>query len=191
VLGRRIARAQRGEKGWELPDLLVVDGGKGQLAIALAVLQSMGVTDLPVAALAKEKENALGHTVVDRVYMPGRKNAVEVREHMRSLGMLAHARDEAHRVSNALRTKLGAQRNFSSPLESIRGIGPKTRRALLKTLGSLEAISATDVDGLVAAGATRRQAEAVYGHFHGVQADFEAAEESAVDSAFEAEAPTD
>ena len=95
------------EAGWELPDLLVVDGGRGQLNVAQQALRDLGVDDLPIAALAKEKPNVLGEKLVDRVYLPGQKNPIELRENHAALGILALARDEAHRASNALRLKLG------------------------------------------------------------------------------------
>ena len=64
---------ERDAREWDLPDLFVVDGGKGQLAVALAAARDLGLHDLPIVALAKEKENVLGETLVDRVYLPGRR----------------------------------------------------------------------------------------------------------------------
>lgn len=162
VLSRRLAR--RGEAGWELPDLLVVDGGRGQLGIALAVLEELGITDLPVCGLAKEKENARGVTMVERVYLPGQKNAIQLRERSATLHFLTAVRDEAHRVSNELRTKLGKRRRLRSGLDDVPGVGKKTRTTLLRVLGSLRAIGAASIEELIAAGATRKQAEAVKAH---------------------------
>lgn len=164
VLSRRFRRGRDGQKGWELPDLLVVDGGKGQLGVAQAALRDLGVEGMPVAGLAKEKENVAGETLVDRVYLPGQKNPIAVRG---ALQMLALARDEAHRASNTLRRKLGKKRAFESPLEAIPGVGRKTRAALLETLGSLDAVKAADETMLLAAGATRRQAKAIRAWFGG------------------------
>jgi excinuclease ABC subunit C len=165
VLCRRFKRAKGGGGGWELPDLLVVDGGRGQLAIAERALADIGVTGLAIAALAKEKQNALGEQLVDRVYLPGRKNAIELRDGGSGLQILAHARDEAHRVSNALRVKLGHRRKLRSGLDAIVGVGSKTRALLLRRLGSLRAVQEAELEQLIAAGATRKQAEAIQAHF--------------------------
>jgi excinuclease ABC subunit C len=170
VLCRRFKRGKDGGAGWELPDLFLVDGGKGQLAIAQRALAEIGIADLPIAALAKEKQNALGEQLVDRVYLPGRKNAIELREGGAALQILAHARDEAHRVSNALRVKLGQRKKLRSGLDAIAGVGSKTRALLLKRLGSLKAVQEAELEQLVAAGATRKQADAIRAHFRGAAA---------------------
>jgi excinuclease ABC subunit C len=167
VLLRRLRRGRNEEAGWELPDVLVVDGGRGQLNVALQALADLGVTDLPLVALAKEKPNTLGEKLVDRVYLPNQKNPIELRENHAALGMLALARDEAHRASNALRTKLGRQKRLRSRLDDIPGVGPKTRARLLKTLGSVKAIEQADPVALRAAGATDAQASAILRAFHG------------------------
>jgi excinuclease ABC subunit C len=188
VLSRRLAR--RHESGWELPDLLVVDGGRGQLGIALAVLEELGVTELPVCGLAKEKDNIRGETMSERVYLPGQKNPIVLRDRSATLHFLTAVRDEAHRVSNELRKKLGKRRRLRSGLDDVEGVGKKTRTTLLRVLGSLRAITAATVDELVAAGATRKQAEAIRAHLAEPtepQAETPADEEVAVESAFEPE----
>ncbi|MFI5308288.1 MAG: excinuclease ABC subunit UvrC, partial [Polyangiales bacterium] len=166
VLLRRFRRARDGGAGWAMPDLLLVDGGKGQLAVAQRALAELGIEGPSLAALAKEKPNTLGATLVDRVYLPGRKNPIELREGSSALQILAYARDEAHRVSNALRVKLGQRRRMQSGLDEIAGVGPKTRALLLRELGSLHAIEQSSVERLLEAGATRKQAEAVHAHLH-------------------------
>ncbi|MGD8863102.1 MAG: excinuclease ABC subunit UvrC [Myxococcales bacterium] len=183
VLLRRFRRGKSGEARWQLPDLLVVDGGKGQLNIALAALDEIGVTDLPLAALAKEKETGRGERVVDRVYLPGRMNAIELREGGGDLMMLAHARDEAHRASNLLRDKVGRKRRLQSGLDAVPGVGPRTRATLLKALGSTRAIEQADAETLVDAGATRRQAQAIVAHF-GADDVTDDSEQQAVENAF-------
>jgi len=186
VLGRRLAR--RGEPGWELPDLLVVDGGKGQLEIALAVLRELAITELPVCGLAKEKANAAGVKNPERVFLPGQKNAIPLRERSATLHFLGTVRDEAHRTSNLLRTRLMRRKRLRSGLEDIAGVGQKTRTLLLKTLGSLRAIAAATEEELRAAGATAAQAERIVQHFAKVPRLEEAeAEDVAIDGAFEAE----
>jgi excinuclease ABC subunit C len=166
VLTRRFARGRDGAKGWELPDLMVVDGGKGQLAIALGALEELGLKEVPVVALAKEKLNPKGEALVDRVYLPGRKNALQLRAAGDALNLLARARDEAHRASNALRTKLGKRRTLRSELEEIEGLGPKTCALLLRNLGSIKAVRLASVEQLMAAGANQPQAEAIYATYH-------------------------
>ena len=161
VLSRRFRRGRDKEAGWDLPDLLVVDGGKGQLGAALAALRDLGVEGLPVVALAKEKETALGEKVVDRVYTPGAKNAVSVRESNPALQMLALARDEAHRASNLHRERRAKKRKLQSDLDRIDGIGPKTRQKLLSNLGSVRAVMEADEETLVSAGASTKQAQAI------------------------------
>jgi excinuclease ABC subunit C len=183
ALSRRFRRGKEGEAGWDLPDLLVLDGGRGQLAIAQAVLAELQISDLPVVALAKEKLNVMGDELVDRVYVPGRKNPVELRS-ARGLLLLAQARDEAHRVSNALRVRLGRGQRLRTRLDDIRGVGPKTRVALLRKLGSLEAISAATPEELVAAGATSRQARAIIDHLRKDLPDSTDSEEVALENAF-------
>jgi excinuclease ABC subunit C len=186
VLLRRFKRAQEQSAGWELPDLLLVDGGKGQLAIALRALSEIGLQGLSIAALAKEKQNVLGEQLVDRIYLPERKNAIELREGGAALQILAHARDEAHRVSNALRIKVGRNQKLKSGLDAVFGVGPRTRASLLKSMGSLQAVQAATIEALLAAGASRRQAEAIYAHFRpDSSVDAAASEELAVSHAFQ------
>lgn len=182
VISRRLARGKKRDRGWDLPDLLVVDGGKGQLNIARAVLEDLGIDDLPVAGLAKEKENVRGETMVDRVYLPGRKNPVPLRSSP-ALSMLALARDEAHRASNALREKLGKRRQLRSRLDDVPGIGPKTRQKLLSKLGSMRAVEEAGEAALREAGATRAQARAIAEAFGGGGRP-EEGEDQAIDNAF-------
>jgi len=158
VLSRRFRRglaareAKEGEgpeseADWDLPDLFVVDGGRGQLGVALAAAQDLGLHDLAIVGLAKEKENVLGETLVDRVYLPGQKNPIPVRG---PLVILARARDEAHRFANKGREKKGKERRLRSRLDDVKGLGPSTKKALLTHLGSLAAIQAADDATLLA-----------------------------------------
>jgi excinuclease ABC subunit C len=194
VLSRRFRRGRENEAGWELPDLFVVDGGKGQLGIALTALADLGVEGLHVAALAKEREKEGGDKVVERVFLPGQKNPILLPDRSPSKHFLALVRDEAHRASNLLRTKIGKKRRLKSGLDDISGIGKKTRAALLTKLGSLKAIKTASIEELRAAGANQRQAEAVWRTFHGTNdpGDPDAinpadVERDALDNAFEPE----
>ncbi|MBN1605852.1 MAG: excinuclease ABC subunit UvrC [Polyangiaceae bacterium] len=147
---------------WQLPDLFIVDGGRGQLAVALTVARDLGILELPIVGLAKEKESPTGDKLVDRVYLPGQKNAIQLRANGPELFILARARDEAHRFANRGRKAVGKRRRLASELDAIHGIGPKTRRALLTALGSVERVfSATDDELLGVPGVTRRHVQAV------------------------------
>ena len=147
---------------WDLPDLFVVDGGKGQLAVALAAARDLGLHELPIVALAKEKENILGETMVDRVYLPGQKNPIPLKSHSASMFFLARARDEAHRFSNRARERLGKKKRFKSALDDIAGLGPNTRKLLLRHLGSLKGIQAATDEALLAVpGVTGRHVKAL------------------------------
>jgi excinuclease ABC subunit C len=158
--------AGESENDWQLPDLFVVDGGRGQLGVALAAAQDLGLHDLCIVGLAKEKENVLGDKLVDRVYLPGQKNPIPLRPNSPELFLLARARDEAHRFSNRGRTKVGKRRRFESELDSIVGVGPKTRTALLKTLGSVAALrQASDEQILAVPGVTQRHLQALRAAF--------------------------
>lgn len=171
VLARRFRRGRAAEDGdekadWELPDLVVVDGGRGQLAVALAAAGDLGLHELPIVGLAKERENPLGDKIVDRVYLPGQKNPIALRAQSPELFLLARARDEAHRFSNRGRKKLGKKRRFESELDRVKGIGEKSRKALLTAFGGVAEIrSASDEAILAVPGVTRRQLAALRAYF--------------------------
>src|SRR6185295_3145267 len=88
--------------------------------------------------------------LIDRVYLPGQKNGIPLKANSAPLFFLARARDEAHRFSNRARERLGKARRFRSELDDIPGIGPVTRRSLLRTLGSLDAIRKASDEALLA-----------------------------------------
>jgi len=143
---------------FRLPDLFVVDGGRGQLGVAVAVAEELGLVDLPLAGLAKERESVTGDKLVDRVYLPGQKNPIALRPNTPELFLLARVRDEAHRFANVQREKLGKKRRLRSQLDDIAGIGPKSRVRLLQHFGSLAILSeASDAEILSVPGVTRRQ----------------------------------
>jgi excinuclease ABC subunit C len=156
------AEAARESMEWELPDLFVVDGGRGQLAVALAAARDLGLHEMPIVALAKEKENVTGETLVDRVYVPGQKNPIPLKSHSASLFFLARLRDEAHRFSNRARMRVGKAKRFRSELDGIAGIGPATKKALLRALGTVTAVKAADDAALLAVkGVTARHVKAL------------------------------
>ena len=187
VLMRRLRRGKNDEEGWELPDLLVVDGGKGQLGVAVRAREDIGVPDLDIASVAKPRVTVTGEEEGDRVFRPGQKNAVPVRGNS-ALSLLLLARDETHRASNTLRKKVGRKRRLRSELDGVPGVGPKTRGKLLRNLGSLREVLAATEKQLIAAGATRRQAEAIeetLGSRAPAGPDAETAEETAIENAFQ------
>jgi excinuclease ABC subunit C len=146
VLERRFSRARAGEAGWEAPDLLMVDGGRGQLSVALAVLSDLDITGQPVVALAKERARD-EEAWQDRVFLPMRKNPIPLKARVSSLHLLALARDEAHRLAVGFQRKV-RRKTIASELDAIPGIGPKTKRMLLRTLGSVSRIKAASLDDL-------------------------------------------
>ena len=187
VLMRRLRRGKNDEEGWELPDLLLVDGGKGQLGVAVRAREDIGVPDLDIASVAKPRVTVTGEEEGDRVFRPGQKNAVPVRGNS-ALSLLLLARDETHRASNTLRKKVGRKRRLRSELDGVPGVGPKTRGKLLRNLGSLREVLAATEEQLIAAGATRRQAEAIeetLGSRAPAGPDAETAEETAIENAFQ------
>ena len=187
VLVRRLRRGKNEETGWELPDLLVVDGGKGQLGVAMRAVEDVGIDGLELAAVAKPRVTATGEEEGDRVFRPGQKNAIAVRTSS-ALSLLLLARDETHRASNTLRKKVGKKRRLRSELDGVPGVGPKTRGKLLRALGSMTGVLAATEDALVEAGASRSQARAIketLGSTGRVAVDADSAEDTAVENAFQ------
>jgi len=154
VLRRRFKRAIEGDEAWTtLPDLILIDGGKGQLGAALEVLAEYGLEDIPLVSLAKER---------DEVFAPGRSEPVFFPSDSQALFLLKRIRDEAHRFTLAYHRKLREKESFSSKLEEIEGVGPKRRKALMKRFGSLEAIKEASVEELAQVpGMSRKVAERV------------------------------
>ena len=172
VLSRRLRRAREGDAGWDLPDLLVVDGGKAQLSMASAALRDVGLAagaEPPdLVALAKERSgpDAQGEERPDRVFRVGVKDPVLLRPNTAALYLLARARDEAHRFAITYHKALRRRRALRSGLEDIPGIGPGRRKALLKHLGSLRRVRAASTEDLAAVpGMTRKAAENVAKYF--------------------------
>jgi excinuclease ABC subunit C len=164
------------EGEWDLPDLFVVDGGRGQLAVALAAAHDLGLHDLPIVALAKEREFPIGEAhpgsagvrdkLSDRVYLPGQKNPIALKSTTTSLFLLARMRDEAHRFSNRARMRIGKKRRFSSPLDAVKGLGEGAKKALLTHVGNLAAIrAASDATLLAIPGIRARHVRALRAAF--------------------------
>jgi len=154
---------------WALPDLLVIDGGKGQLATALAALRDIGINwaaDLDVIGLAKEREDVSGDRKPDRVFLPRTKDPIRLRDNTAELFVLSRIRDEAHRFAVSFHQKLRDKRVIRSQLQEIVGIGPKRQQALLRTLGSVRRIRTASRDELLAVpGMSEAAVEAVLRFF--------------------------
>ncbi|MBT1074732.1 excinuclease ABC subunit UvrC [Geobacter grbiciae] len=139
----------------EHPDLIVVDGGIGQLNILTAVLRELRVEDVDAASLAKsrvERDMAAEELTrsTERVFLPGRKNPVVLRQNSAPLLLLARIRDEAHRFAITYHQKLRGKDTIRSILDTIPGIGPKRRKELLRQFGSLRRIREASRDELAA-----------------------------------------
>ena len=131
-LSRRLAEQK------QLPDLVVIDGGKGQLSAALDAARALGQDQLPIVSLAKKEEE---------IFLPGRSDPLRLSRRSPSLRLLQRARDEAHRFAVSYSRKRRAARTITSELLAIRGIGPSRRRALLERFGSLAGVkSATPAE---------------------------------------------
>ena len=161
VLRRRFRRLRpRGahDEAWTiLPDLIVVDGGKGQLNAALEVMDEYGLREaVPVVGLAKEREE---------IFVPGRPEPILLPRSCQGLFLMQRIRDEAHRFALQYHRRLREKKTLTSTLEEIPGIGPKRRQALLKHFGSLERIREATIEELAAvSGMTHRAAEQVKEH---------------------------
>lgn len=152
VLRRRL---RAGQRGGDLPDLLVVDGGRGQLGVAAAVAEEIGLASLELAALAKARvERAPTSSVVrrseERVFRPGRANPILLPRNSDALFLLQQLRDEAHRFAVEYHRSLRGKRQLRSPLDRVPGVGPARRRALLRRFGSLARVREAPLKELAA-----------------------------------------
>ncbi|MEW5762355.1 MAG: excinuclease ABC subunit UvrC [Bacillota bacterium] len=153
VVGRRFARAGDAAFG-PLPDLVLIDGGKGQLNAALKGMEAAACAGIPVVALAKEEE---------LVFAPGRAEPLRLPRDAAALHLLQRVRDEAHRFAVTYHRAARTRKALGSLLEEVEGIGPARRRALLKAFGSLAAVKEASVEELARVpGMNRKAAEAVH-----------------------------
>jgi excinuclease ABC subunit C len=172
VLSRRFRRSREGKAGWAEPDLLVVDGGKGQLSTALAALRDLGIEitaekGFDVVSLAKERTDAGGTDQPDRVYLRNVKDPQQLRSNSTELFMLARIRDEAHRFANTYHQNRRSKALIRSALDDVPGIGTTRKKQLLRHFGSLKAIKdATETELAAAPGMTRAAAASLFAFFH-------------------------
>jgi excinuclease ABC subunit C len=140
VLRRRFKRSLAADDKWAaMPDLILIDGGKGHLNAALEILKELGLGSMPAASLAKENEE---------VFVPGRSEPLNVPRTSTALHLLQRVRDEAHRFALGYHRKLRQKESIASALDSVPGIGPKRRKALLKKFGSVRSIREASLEEL-------------------------------------------
>jgi excinuclease ABC subunit C len=156
---RSEAELEPGSKksSWDLfPDLLVVDGGKGQLNVALEVLDEFGLRDqVPAVGLAKQEEE---------IFVSGRPGPVRLPRSAEGLYLMQRIRDEAHRFAVTYHRTVRRKQTVVSQLDGVPGIGPKRRSALLKHFGSMEAIRSASLEELASVPSmTRKAAEQLKG----------------------------
>ncbi len=160
VLRRRLERLESSQRREEAeivgdrsftsrPDLILIDGGKGQLSAALEVIESAGYADIPTFSLAKEREE---------IFAPGRAEPIVQERNSPGMFLVQRIRDEAHRFAITHHRKVRSRKALTSPLDSVEGIGPARKRALLRHFGSVQAIREAPVDEIVKLGIPERLA---------------------------------
>ncbi len=141
------------DDSWDLPDLVIVDGGKGQLRAAVEVMRELGVYDIPTVGLAKRHEE---------LFAPDEEAPIVLPRGSEALYLVQRIRDEAHRFAITYHRQLRGKAATASILDSIPGVGPKRKRALLRKFGSLKAVREAAIDDIAStAGYTRSLAEKV------------------------------
>lgn len=170
VLLRRLRRGMQEDK---LPDMILIDGGKGQLAVLASLLGELGLDErIDAAGVAKSRvrSNVRGRVVErseERFFLSGRKNPVVLRRGSSALFLLERLRDEAHRFAITYHRQVRGKGQLRSTLSDIPGVGPQRQRALLKHFGSLQAIRAASLADLqLMPGLPARLAEGIYRYFH-------------------------
>jgi len=145
TLRRRFLRSASPEaqSSWPLPDLVILDGGKGQLSAGLAALADAGRLQIPIAALAKEREE---------LFVPNRPDPIVLPRTAQGLYLVQRIRDEAHRFAVTYHQKVRSRRAVRSILDDIAGVGPARKRALLRKFGSVRAMQEAPVEELAAVG---------------------------------------
>lgn len=157
VINRRLKRAA--QEGWELPDLILIDGGKGQLNIASKVIMDAGIEDkVDVISIAKGR----GHNELDKIYTTTGDGPAIMNEQLDSLYLLMRIRDEAHRFAIDYHKQLRSKRTLTSSLTEIPGIGEKRRMTLMSHFGTIDAIKKAGIEDLSSLpGMNRKLAETV------------------------------
>ncbi|MGN6716889.1 MAG: excinuclease ABC subunit UvrC [Candidatus Binatia bacterium] len=151
MLKRRFAR---GKEDADLPDLIVVDGGRGQLAMALTAMAELGIEGVDAVGLAKMRVQAAARSTEierseERVFLPGQSNPVILKRNSNALFLLQRVRDEAHRFAITHHRKLRSRQTLYSALDRIPGVGGARKRALLRAFGSVKRIEAATLEELL------------------------------------------
>jgi excinuclease ABC subunit C len=147
-------RLKRGQEEADLPDLLVIDGGKGQLASALAAAKDLGVEGVDIISLAKSRDlevhdrDAESAQSPERVFLPHRKDPIVLRQNSAELYLLTRLRDEAHRFAITFQQKSMRRGNFRSALDEIPGVGATRKKLLLRHFGSLKRVREAGIEEL-------------------------------------------
>jgi len=137
ILRRRFKRSAASGSSWAvMPDLIIIDGGKGHLNAALQVRQELGIDFIPMASLAKENED---------VFVPGKSDPLDISNDSSALHILQRVRNEAHRFAISYHRKLRRKEGIVSILDAIPGVGLKRKRVLIKRFGSVAAIKKASV----------------------------------------------
>lgn len=163
VLSRRIKNLTDDNR----PDIILIDGGRGHLNIARSVLAELGFDDIPLAAVAKERDTKKGERIPDKVFIPERKNPIIVRGTASALFPALALRDEAHRFAVTYHRKLRKKRGIKSSLDEIPGIGEKRKKALInhfKRLGDIQEASLEEL--MEVPGISPAVAAAIVAHFN-------------------------
>jgi excinuclease ABC subunit C len=191
VVSRRV---RRGLQENDLPDLIVIDGGKGQLASAQAVLKDLGVESVEIVSLAKSRElevtDEKSTRSPERVFLPGRKDPIVLPQNSAEMFLLTRLRDEAHRFAITFQQKAMRRRNFRSALEDIPGVGEGRKRSLLRHFGSLKRVRQATIEALSEVeGLGPAVAERIHAHLHADalgQGEMDGVEEGEADTVREA-----
>jgi excinuclease ABC subunit C len=159
----KLAKARGDINGWAAPDLVLIDGGPGQLAAAYAVLDELGLSEIKVAAVAKGPDRNAGR---ERIHLRGKDPLLlELRDPV--LYCIQKLRDEAHRFAIGAHRAKRKKAITASPLDEVPGIGPNRKRALLQHFGSAKAVSRAGIADLEGVGGISAQmAKTIYDHFH-------------------------
>jgi excinuclease ABC subunit C len=140
VVSRRYRRLL--EEGKDLPDLILIDGGKGQLGAATSALEELGIGQQPVASLAKREEE---------IHLPGREEPLALPRSSPVLQLVQRVRDEAHRFAVGFHRQARSRRTITSELDEIPGVGPSRRRKLLSRFGSVRGVRGATLKELASA----------------------------------------
>lgn len=162
-----LRRFKKGKEQKDLPDLIIVDGGKGQLGIALKVLQELNVVGVDVIALVKEEGRHDKGATQEQVYLPQLRDAISLKRHSQLLFFLQRVRDEAHRFAITFQRQRQRKKSMASVLDGVKGIGPAKKKKLLTHFGSVKKIKeAAKEQILQVKGLSKADVEALFEALH-------------------------